>query len=348
MTTSSPLGARGMRRRVAVSTRQELVSVEASEHSVLSIVRPTAPAVDLAAWIQMHRDRLEELLCARGAVLFRGFAIAGSAEFHEVVAAWSPQLLNYTYGSTPRSRAETAGVYTSTEYPADQTIPQHNEMAYARMWPKHLWFYCETAAAEGGATPLADSRRIAARIDPAVVRSFAERGVRYVRNYGTGFDLTWQQAFETDSREEVEALCRTQGIEFTWHGTDRLRTSQVCQAVIEHPQTRAQLWFNQAHLFHTSALAPEVCAELLEGDPSDIPRQVYYGDGEPIADSVLDEVRAAYISETVRELWQSGDVLLIDNMLVSHGRDPYVGPRRVLVAMTDEHSDAQERHDECL
>ncbi|GAA2898248.1 TauD/TfdA family dioxygenase [Streptosporangium fragile] len=337
MTTPLSPGASATRRRVVVSGTSDLVSVAHSPHPIISVVRPTAPSVDLGHWLRTNRERVQTLLRERGAVLFRGFQVSGPEEFHNVVQAWSPKLLNYTYGSTPRSRSGVAGVYTSTEYPADQTIPQHNEMAYARIWPEHLWFYCGTAAQEGGATPLADSRRITERLDRALLRPFVERGVRYVRNYGTGFDLSWQQAFETDDRAEVEALCRAQDIEFTWYGEDRLRTSQICQAVIEHPATGAEVWFNQAHLFHTSALAPEVRAELLEGDESELPRQVYYGDGEPIADSTLDRVRAAYAEETVREPWQEGDVMLIDNMLVSHGRDPYRGPRRVLVAMTDEH-----------
>jgi hypothetical protein len=116
-----------------------------------------------------------------------------------------------------------------------------------------------------------------------------------------------------------------------------LWTSQKCQAVVEHPVTGADLWFNQAHLFHTSALPADVRASMLDLDPSQLPRQAYYGDGEPIEDSTLDEVRAALEAEIVREPWERGDVLLIDNMLVSHGRDPYEGPRRILVAMTDEY-----------
>jgi alpha-ketoglutarate-dependent taurine dioxygenase len=340
MTTPSPFDARAARRRVAVSAAQERVTVAHSPYSIISVAQPVVPSVDLQHWVRASRDRVEALLGDRGAILFRGFQLSGPEDFQNVVRAWSPQLLNYTYGSTPRSRSAVAGVYTSTEYPADQSIPQHNEMSYALIWPKHLWFYCDTAARAGGATPLADGRRVINRLDGAVRSSFADRGVRYIRNYGTGFDLRWQQAFETDSRADVEALCRAQGIEFAWRGQDQLRTSQVCQAVIRHPGTGAELWFNQAHLFHTSALAADVRAELLAGDHSELPRQAYYGDGKPIADSVLDEIRAAYDSETVREPWQDGDILLIDNMLVSHGRDPYEGPRRVLVAMTDEHRQA--------
>ena len=336
MTIPSPLGSRPMRRRVAVSGTQDLVSIAHTAHCVLTIVRPSVASVDLAHWLDSHRQQAETLLTERGALLFRGFGIASPEEFQNVVKSWSPQLLNYTYGSTPRSRSSAAGVYTSTEYPADQSIVQHNEMAYARIWPEHLWFYCHQAATEGGATPIADSSRVAARLDPDVVREFARRGVRYVRNYGTGYDLTWQQAFETDDRDELEAVCRAQGIEVTWTGGDRLRTSQVCQALLTHPTSGRQVWFNQAHLFHISALAQEVRDQLAESE-AELPRQVYYGDGSPIDSAVLDEVRAAFLAETVREPWENGDVMLVDNMAVSHGRDPYQGPRRVLVAMTGEY-----------
>jgi alpha-ketoglutarate-dependent taurine dioxygenase len=33
--------------------------------------------------------------------------------------------------------------------------------------------------------------------------------------------------------------------------------------------------------------------------------------------------------------WQKGDLLMVDNMLVAHGRAPFTGPRRILVAMAE-------------
>jgi alpha-ketoglutarate-dependent taurine dioxygenase len=322
---------------VAVPAAADLVAVEDTAHSILSIIRPTTAGVDLGYWLSTNRQSMTELLARRGAVLFRGFAVPDAEEFQRLVRSWSPDLLEYTYGSTPRSRVGVAGVYTSTEYPADQTIPQHNEMAYTRVWPNYLWFYCATAAEEGGATPLADSRRVAERIDRSVFGSFADREVRYVRNYGTGFDLTWQQAFEAEDRAEVEARCQAYGIEYTWLDDNRLRTSQICQATIMHPVTGKLAWFNQAHLFHTSALGDDAGEFLLSGDAADVPRQAYFGDGGTIPNEALEHIREIFVEETVREPWQNGDVLLVDNMVVSHGRDPYRGARRVLVAMTDEY-----------
>ncbi|MBS2531668.1 TauD/TfdA family dioxygenase [Catenulispora sp. NF23] len=334
--TSTPLTAV---RRAAVAKSADLATITHSDHSIISIIEATTASVDLSHWIAANRRRVEELLATRGALVFRGFHITEPAEFHEVVRSWSPKLLDYTYGSTPRSQSDVAGVYSSTEYPADQTIPQHNEMAYARIWPSYLWFCAAQPATEGGATPLADCRRVTARLSKALVQTFAERELKYVRNYGTGFDLSWQQTFETDSRAEVEKVCEAQSIEYSWNG-EHLHTTQRCQAIIEHPVTGEELWFNQAQLFHTSSLPKEVRTQLATASEFEIPRQVYYGDGQPIPDAVLDQVREAFVAESVREPWQRGDVMLVDNMLVSHGRDPYRGPRKIMVAMTDEFSKA--------
>ncbi|MFC4530456.1 TauD/TfdA family dioxygenase [Sphaerisporangium dianthi] len=326
--------ARGPRRRAIQLTDLDLVTVDTTA-GPSALVRPNVPGVDLARWLQDNRDRVERLLAERGAIRFQRFDVTTAAGFETVSSALSPELLNYVYGSTPRSR-EKGGVYTSTEYPPDQTIPQHNEMAYSTRWPMKLWFYCQYPAAAGGETPLADSRRVLRRIDPALRSRFAGRGVRYVRNYGGGLDLSWQQAFETERREEVESTCRDLGIAYEWFADGRLRTWQVCQAVVDHPVTGEAAWFNQAHLFHPSSLPAEVRESLLDSaGEENLPRNALYGDGTPIEESALEEIRQAFDAETVAEPWSAGEVLLIDNVLMSHGRRPYEGPRKVLVAMTD-------------
>lgn len=69
--------------------------------------------------------------------------------------------------------------------------------------------------------------------------------------------------------------------------------------------------------------------------PEDMPRQVYYGDGSPIEDSVMDHVGEVYERYAVRFQWQQHDLIVLDNMLVAHARDPYVGDRKIVVAMGD-------------
>src|SRR5262249_32177749 len=230
-------------------------------------------------------------------------------------------------------------IYTSTEYPADRSIPMHNEMSYSREWPRKIGFFCLLPAEQGGATPIADSRRVLRRLSLEVKERFREQGVLYVRNYGKHLDLPWQDVFQTTGRTEVERGCRRLGLDFEWGEEGRLKTRQVCQAVVTHPETGEEIWFNQAHLFHISSLDEELATVLLaSGGEDDLPRNTYYGDGSPIEPNVLAEIRAAFAAETVAFPWQRNDVLLLDNMLIAHGREPYKGTRRVVVGMAEPYS----------
>ena len=301
------------------------------------LVTPATPGASLEAGRAGMHDCAAKHLERAGGILFRGFAVPDVSAFKDFAASFGDPLLSYEFGSTPRSKVE-QGVYTSTEYPAHQSIPLHNEQAYTRQWPMRIWFYCHTAAPEGGETPIADSREVYRRLDPAIRERFIEKGLMYVRNYGNGLDVPWQQVFNTEDAAVVETFCRGQGIAWEWKDDGELRTRQVCQAVATHPRTGDVVWFNQAHLFHVSALESSVRETLLAVvDEEDLPRHVYYGDGSPIEDAILDEIRAVYDSVTIRFPWQQGDVLMLDNMLAAHGRAPFKGPRRVVVAMAQGH-----------
>ncbi|AUX37710.1 MULTISPECIES: TauD/TfdA family dioxygenase [Sorangium] len=277
----------------------------------------------------------EEALTSHGAVLFRGFPARALADFEAFVKLVTPELLDYTFGSTPRSHLQSR-IYTSTEYPAHQHIPLHNEQSYTLEWPLKIWFHCAQAAAEGGSTPLADSREVFRRVPARIRERFTARKVMYVRNYGSGLDVPWQQVFGTTDRAAVERFCHEHGIACEWKPGGELRTRQVCQAVATHPRTGERVWFNQAHLFHVSNLEPAVLEALLAVFPEDdLPRNARYGDGSPIESSVLDEIRDVYRQVAVEFPWQEGDVLLVDNMLVAHGRTPFRGPRKIHVAMAE-------------
>ncbi|HMG49958.1 MAG TPA: TauD/TfdA family dioxygenase [Inquilinus sp.] len=295
----------------------------------------TAPS--LIAALPEIRELVDRHLLGHGGLLFRGFALDGADAFQGFAAGFGHPLLTYEFGSTPRSKV-TQGVYTSTEYPPHQHIPLHNEQAYTRDWPMKIWFYCQQAAPEGGETPIADSRAIYRDMPEALRDRFADKGLMYVRNYGNGLDVSWQQVFDTESRDVVEAYCRRHGIDCEWKEDGELRTRQVCQGAMAHPVTGEMVWFNQAHLFHVSNLEPEVRATLLElVDEPDLPRNVYYGDGSAIEDEALEVVRGVLDAHKVTFPWQSGDVVMLDNMLTAHARAPFKGPRKVIVAMAEAH-----------
>lgn len=318
-------------------TQQDLVEIRplTDKEALPVLCHPSKDEVDLISWIKGNHQRIEAILLQQGAILFRGFNTDSLGAFEQFVSAISPELLNYSERSTPRSEVK-KHIYTSTEYPSDRSIPLHNEMSYAHNWPMKIWFYCARSAQQGGETPVADSREVYKHLDPELRERFHQKKVMYVRNYGEGLDLPWQEAFQTTDRAEVEQYCQSANISVEWKPDNRLQTRQVHDAILAHPQTGELIWFNQVQLFHISALEPDVRASLLEIFGEDnLPRNVYYGDGTPIEEDVVEEIRRVYQKLTVSFLWQEKDILMLDNMLVAHGRAPFTGPRQILVAMAE-------------
>lgn len=337
---------------MATSAQVEVVPLRDGE-SLPLLVRCREAGVDLAGWAGERRPELEAALLRHGGILLRGFRVDGTGGFERAIAATSDGWAEYREAATPRTEV-TRNISTSTDYPADQTILLHNENSHCDTFPRKIYFHCVRPAAQGGETPIADCRRVLAalaeRLDPAVLRRFREQGVQYVRNFGDVLGFPWQEVFKSETRDGVEAYCREAGIVPEWLDArdgsgdagdgdgdgDRLRTRYVRPAVIPHPLTGEETWFNHGTFFHVTSLHPEVREVLLETfAEEDLPYNTYYGDGSPIEPEVLDTLREAYAGATVAFPWQAGDVLMLDNLLVAHGRSPFEGERRILVGMAE-------------
>lgn len=330
MTTPTP-SFRNMRARAATAVADvETAPLEGATHPL--VIRPTTD-IELAAWAEENKERIESLLAEHGSLLFRGFQVAPETGFPRFAATVGGGGLEYTQRSTRRTK-EREGVYTSTEHPSALSIELHSENAFQYRWPTRIMFHSVIPAETGGATPIARTDDVFDAIHPDVRDEFVRRGITYVRNFGAGLELTWQEAFQTDDRADVEADCLRDGLTWEWRDGDRLRTEHVLPAVVQHPALGRPVWFNQAHLFHVTNLDPQIRAAMLEAMPEhDLPRHAYYGDGGVISDEAMAEVRRAYDSARVRFPWEKDDVMLLDNLRMCHARDPFTGARKVLVSM---------------
>jgi len=329
--------SRTRRRAVEATSTEELVRTGALSpgQELPLLVEPAVEGVDLLAWAADHRGWVEERLARHGGILFRGFALDGPAHLERFVGVVAGAALEYKERSSPRSQVA-GNVYTSTDHPADQPIFFHNENSYQNAWPSKIAFFCQVPPAEGGATPIVDVRRVAERIPAEVRARFAERGVLYVRNFRPGVGLSWQTVFQTSDRARVEEYCRGAGLEPEWREGDALRVRSVRPAEVRHPGSGESLWFNHATFFHVSTLGPDLEEALRSryGD-DDLPANTFYGDGAPLKPEVLETLRRAYREPSVSFPWQRGDLLLLDNMLVAHAREPFAGERKILVAMAE-------------
>lgn len=319
-------------------SERDLVTLEplSPVQALPQVVRSQYLGVRLDEWVVSHRSFIEENLLKAGAILFRGFNVSSLQEFERMLQTLCPNLMNYIEGATPRKELKDK-LYTSTEFPAEHSIALHNELSYVTSWPMRLFFCCVIAAEEQGETPIADVRKVHSRIPHDIREKFAEMGWMLVRNYGDGFALPWQTAFHTNDKAHVEEYCRKNLIDFEWKGGDRLRTRQVRSAIQVHPITHDLVWFNHVAFWHISSVEPRELREELQRQmaPDELPYNTFYGDGSAIEPVVAEALREAYRREQVQFSWEVGDLLMIDNMLVAHGRSPYRGSRQILAAMGD-------------
>jgi alpha-ketoglutarate-dependent taurine dioxygenase len=323
--------------RTVSVTREQLVSKGYLQEgqTLPLVVQPRVPDLDIVRWASDAAASLEEELRTHGAILFRGFHAVSVDTFYQLARSLSPTLVNYVEGSTPRTM-KGQHIYTSTEYPPELSISMHNELSYAHHWPSKIFFYCDVAAQQGGETPLANSHQVLEQMPSEIVERFARKRVKYIRNlHGSqGAGLSWQSVFETEDRSVVEQYCREGHIEYRWKENGGLWTSQTRAAIIAHPQTGQPVWFNQVEQWHPLSLNDSVADALLSSvDESDLPLNALYGDDSPLESAALQAIRAAFERVTVSFPWQKGDILLVDNMLVAHGRAPFRGQRKILVAM---------------
>lgn len=298
------------------------------------VIEPAGDDIDAVAWAAAQPHPIRELLLRHGAILFRGFTGGSVETFRNFITAVSGEPLSYMEGTSPRHEVADH-VYTSTDYPPHQRIPLHNELSYSNNWPLRIFFHCVTPPGSGGATPVADCRNVYQRISPAVRERLEERDYLYVRHFDSDMGLGWQQAFHTDDRTAVERYCVDNDIEFFWGTGDELTTRQRRPVSEAHPETGEMTWFNHLTFFNVSILDPMVADALLSMGKENLPNNTYYGDGAEIEPAALDELCAAYEAETVAIPWQEGDILMLDNMLVAHGREAYKPPRQIVVAMAE-------------
>ncbi|HLA33202.1 MAG TPA: amino acid adenylation domain-containing protein [Pseudomonas sp.] len=304
------------------------------------LIEPAVPDLDPVGWARSSRDLIDTLLCQHAGLLFRGFALHSPQEFEAFAEAIHPGLFG-GYGDLPKKEGG-RNIYRSTPYPEREMILFHNESSHLPHAPRKQWFFCEQPSPVGGATPIVDCRELYRRLPTELAETFERKGLLYVRTFTKRLDVSWQEFFKTDDRAEVEAQCRASGTELVWLANDELQTRTRCPAVIRHPLSGERSFFNQVQLHHVHCLEPEVREDLLAMVGLErMPRHVYFGDGSPISDEVMTLLGQLYEACAVRFDWQRGDVVMLDNLLAAHARDPYEGPRKIVVAMGDLHEPAQ-------
>jgi len=301
--------------------------------------------------LKVNAEEIRKSLLKYGALLFRGFPIEGTEQFHAFIRElnYGP-FVNYIGGGSPRTKVK-GHVYTSTDAPAGIKIPLHNELSYFPNYPRHIYFHSEIPAAEGGATIIADARKVLKDVDPELRKKLNTKKIRYTARYyykNWLMDLinkiqkghkTWIDVLETDDKEEAERRCKDQGIDYEWLAKDWIAISQTRPGTIVHPETGEEVWFNQIQNFDTNprfvGLWRYIAMKLFYCRKDTLIQEVNYADGDQIPREEVYHIMDVLDKNTISFPWQKGDVMVMDNILAMHGRDPFKGKRRTLTAMTN-------------
>ncbi|MFJ2231454.1 non-ribosomal peptide synthetase [Streptomyces halstedii] len=283
----------------------------------------------LRAWTDEHRGALEAALLTHGAVLIRGLGVRDAAALARVAEPMSGEIVPETEAFA-RRRPLGGPVVSSLEWPPDQAMCMHHELSYGLEFPRLLTIGCFTPPADGGITGLADAQAVLAALPQPVVERFTELGWSLTRSYNDLVGVPWSESLGAADHAAAEAYCRANATEFAWQHDGGLRTTQRRSAVINHPLTGRHVWFNQIAFLNEWTMEPAIRDYLVAQFGSDgLPFNTRYGDGSPIDADTVQAINEVYEEATLREPWQAGDVLLVDNIRMAHSREPYSGQREI-------------------
>lgn len=304
------------------------------ERFPLALACPPPATLDGAAeWVGQNRRELCDRAARHGAILFRGFPLAGPEDFDRFVAAFDLPNFPYEDSLSNAVRAiRTPRVVTANEAPPAATIFLHHEMAQTPVYPSKLFFFCEQPAESGGATPLCRSDVLWDRLRAecaGFARDCESKGLKYSNvmpsqdDPSSGMGRSWQSTLRASTREQAEARLTSLGYSWTWLDDGCLRaTTPVLPAVRRLAGGRTS-FFNQI----ISAFQGWKDGR---NDPS---KAITFGDGTPLDRDGVNVATRLSEELSVNVPWQRGDVALVDNYVTMHGRRTFTGTRKVLASL---------------
>ena len=284
-------------------------------------------------WVVNNRESLALALAQHGALLFRGFGIETDFEFDDFIGAF--ELPNFTYAeslSNAVRRNRTERVFTANEAPPSVSIFLHHEMAQTPVYPSKLFFFCEHAQMTGGATPLCRSDVLLAeltKVRPDFVAACEQLGVRYSNTMPLEDDLasgqgrSWRSTLSVAETAAAEEKLTGLGYSWQWQDDQSLRVTTPSLPAVRTLDDGRKVFFNQLIAAFRGWKDARNSAE----------KSICFGDSSAI-DAADMAVAIALADELSFDMpWQSGDVALVDNFLVMHGRRPFEGERRILASL---------------
>jgi len=281
-------------------------------------------------------DEIIHLFKQHGALIFRNFDVSADA-FIEFSSLYCKNFSTYEGGAFRLGPLDRQSVnnndtlLTVTGPTTCYAIPLHGEMYYARNKPSLLWFFCENPAAENGETTICDGIAYYKKMNEQLKLFFSEHRLKYIR------PLThseWQKAFQTNDIDVIRTWCLENDATLVVNEVDgSINIEYTCAATSRNPRLDEDVFINPLFIVYhfEQAVRSGLAAKVLGTLPGNgCPIIVRLEDGSEVPELVLQEVEHTADELTANVSWRRGDILMIDNTRVLHGRREYLGSDRTI------------------
>lgn len=301
---------------------------------------------ELPEWLELLRSQHELLgamILAHGGLLLRGLPVNSAEEFEAVAAEFLPVQESYIGGVSRRSRVHN-NVYNTTEAPSSVVIEQHLEATHTPLPPGRIVFNCQVAPQHGGETPLASFVELYDALPTEVTQPLEGERVLYTRELmdresrlyrllpktvTQSLALSWQEVSGCDDLRDARNILERGGYAVSLSGPRQLQTRCYQPVISEHPHSGRKCWYLSDQITRQLPWHARLARRALR---SRLGMEFALESGRQFAPGVLDLVHRTIGRIRFSFTWQQGDVLVLDNHQMSHGRNTFAGERLILTA----------------
>ncbi|MBX9257286.1 TauD/TfdA family dioxygenase [Desmonostoc muscorum CCALA 125] len=256
--------------------------------------------------LELDKEEIINLFKSYGILLFREF-LANAEIFKEFTNSLSTDFINYAGGAFNRRVINGDKTLLSVN-DFNSEIKLHGEMYYQQNIPLMLWFFCANPPLQDGETTVCDGREFFNELSSSTKELFSKNKLKFTV---TMSQKDWQKKYQTDNLNQLEEMCSKNKTRLKINADQSIWLEYICAAIIPSRCGKYQVFINS--LLPTKQLNPKI---LKFEDDSEIP------------DEIVSELNEIAEKITTEISWQKGDILMIDNTRILHGRRAFADNQR--------------------
>ncbi|MEH2242193.1 TauD/TfdA family dioxygenase [Nostoc sp.] len=262
--------------------------------------------LDHVSILELDKEQIISLFKSDGILLFRRFNV-DTDTFKEFTNFLSRDFINYAGGAF-RRRVINGDQTLLSVNDFKSEIKLHGEMYYQQTIPLMLWFFCANPPLEDGETTVCDGRQFFHEISSSTKELFNKKKLKFTVSISKE---EWQKKYQTDNLNTLEEICQNNNTHLTVNDDKSILIEYICPAIIHSRCGKHQVFINS--LLPTKQFISKI---------------LKFEDNSEIPDEVVSELNEIAEKITTEISWQKGDILMIDNTRILHGRRAFADDQR--------------------